>query len=188
MVTFSIGSCSVPSISLVTTRGLPTVNSKPSRRIISTSTANCSSPRPCTSHASGRSVSATRSETLPINSESSRFLISRAVILLPCPPARGDVLVPMVTEMLGSSTVITGRGRGSFGSARVSPIVISGIPATAMMSPGPAWSTGLRSKASVMSRSLTFALVCVPSARHHVTCWPLRMVPAWMRHTAKRPK
>ena len=122
-------------------QGLPTVNSKPSRRIISTSTANCSSPRPCTSHMRrGGRCPRPEVRTLPINSESSRFLISRAVILLPCPPARGDVLVPMVTE----SRLVHGdhrQGPGSFGSTRVSPMVISGIPATAMMSPGPAWST-----------------------------------------------
>ena len=40
----------------VTTSGLPTVSSKPSRRIVSTSTASCSSPRAWTSQASGRSV------------------------------------------------------------------------------------------------------------------------------------
>jgi len=36
----SIGSCTLPSISRVTTRGWPTVISKPSRRISSTSTAS----------------------------------------------------------------------------------------------------------------------------------------------------
>ena len=51
----SIGSCSLPPTSRVTTWGLPTVSSKPSRRIVSTSTASCSSPRPCTSQVSRRS-------------------------------------------------------------------------------------------------------------------------------------
>ena len=45
-----------PSISRVIACGLPTVSSKPSRRIVSTSTASCSSPLPCTSHASVASV------------------------------------------------------------------------------------------------------------------------------------
>ena len=58
----------LPSISRMTTCGWPTVSSKPSRRIISTSTASCSSPRPWTSQVSGRSVSCTRSETLPTSS------------------------------------------------------------------------------------------------------------------------
>ena len=46
------------------------------------------------------------------------------------------MLIPTIIESDGSSTVITGSGRGSSGSARVSPIVTSGSPATAMISPG----------------------------------------------------
>ncbi len=69
-------------------------------------------------------------------------------------PAIGEVLVPMVIEIAGSSTVISGSGRGSSGSARVSPMVISAMPATAMMSPGPACSAGMRSSASVISSSV----------------------------------
>ena len=45
--------------------------------------------------------------------------------------------MPTITLSDGSSTVITGSGRGSSGSASVSPIVTSGSPATAMISPGP---------------------------------------------------
>jgi hypothetical protein len=63
-------------------------------------------------------------------------------------------LVPIVIEMAGSSTVMRGSGTGFSASARVSPMVISGMPATAMMSPGPALSAGLRSSASVMSSSV----------------------------------
>ena len=48
------------------------------------------------------------------------------------------MLIPIVIERLGSSTVETGSGRGSSGSASVSPIVTSGRPATATISPGPA--------------------------------------------------
>ena len=80
---------------------------------------------------------------MPTSSASSRLLMSRAVSLVPraapaaAVPASGEVLTPMVMLMVGSSMVMTGRGRGSSGSARVSPIMISAIPATAMMSPGP---------------------------------------------------
>ena len=56
----------------------------------------------------------------------------------------------MVTLIDGSSTVMTGSGRGSSGSASVSPIVTSAIPATAMISPGPASAASTRSSASVM--------------------------------------
>jgi len=55
---------------------------------------------------------------------------------------RGEVLVPIVIEMAGSSTVIAGSGRTSSGSAMVSPIVMFSKPAMATMSPGPASSAG----------------------------------------------
>ncbi len=166
MVRRSIGSQSLPLIVRVTTCGLPTVISNPSRFISSTRTASCSSPRPWTSHVSGRSVSSTRMDTLPISSASRRFFSRRAVSLVPDWPDRGAVLMPMVMLMLGSSTVMIGSGRGSSGSVRVSPSVMSEIPATAMMSPGPADSAGLRSSASVISSSAIRTRSWLPSARH----------------------
>ena len=67
----------------------------------------------------------------------------RAVTLWPLTlPTSGEVFVPIVIEIAGSSTVIAGSGRTSSGSAIVSPIVISSIPAIATMSPGPADSAG----------------------------------------------
>ena len=83
-------------------------------------------------------MSKTLKETLPISSASSLFFNKRAVILVPDFPAKGEVLVPMNIEILGSSTVISGKAIGLSGSAKVSPIVISSIPATAIKSPGPA--------------------------------------------------
>ena len=126
----STGSCTRPSTSRVSTRGWPTVSSKPSRRISSTRTASCSSPRPCTSQVSGRSVGSTRIETLPTSSCSSRVWTWRAVSAVPSRPASGEVLMPTTIEIDGSSTASTGSGRGSSGSASVSPIVTSGSPAT----------------------------------------------------------
>ena len=149
MATRSTGSCFLPSISRVKTSGLPTVSSKPSRRMISTRTASWSSPRPCTSQTSGLVVGCTRSETFPTSSRSSRSMSALAVTLWPSVPASGLVLMPIVTERLGSSTVVTGSGLGSAGSAIVSPIVTSGSPASATISPGPASSAGTRSSASV---------------------------------------
>ena len=96
-----------------------------------------------------RALGSTRSETLPISSLSSRLRSWRAVTLLPARPASGDVLIPSVTASEGSSTLITGSGRGSSGSASVSPIVTSASPATAMISPGPAVVASTRSSASV---------------------------------------
>ena len=101
----STGSWTLPFSSRVTTWGLPTVSSKPSRRIASTSTASCSSPRPCTSQVSGRSVSSTRIETLPTSSWSRRSLTWRAVRREPERPASGEVLMPIVIPRAGSSIV-----------------------------------------------------------------------------------
>jgi hypothetical protein len=72
-----------------------------------------------------------------------------AVSSVPSWPASGEVLMPMVTDSDGSSTVMTGSGRGSSASARVSPMVISGMPATEMISPASAESASTRSSASV---------------------------------------
>jgi hypothetical protein len=58
--------------------------------------------------------------------------------------------MPIVIDSEGSSTEITGSGRGSSGSASVSPIVTSSRPARAMISPGPASVASTRSSASVM--------------------------------------
>ena len=90
----STGSHSLPSISLVTTWGLPTTISKPSRRMVSTRTASCSSPRPRTSQVSGRSVVSTRSDTLPTSSVSRRLLIWRAVSLVPSGAGQGAGVDP----------------------------------------------------------------------------------------------
>ena len=57
--------------------------------------------------------------------------------------------MPIVTDREGSSTLVTGSGRGSSRSASVSPIVMSGMPAIAMISPGPASAVSTRSSASV---------------------------------------
>ena len=119
-------------------------------------------------------MSTTRMETLPTSSESSRDFTMRAVSL--CPetfPASGEELVPMVTEMAGSSTVMRGNAWAWSGSARVSPIMISGIPATATMSPATASSVGLRSTPTVVSSSviLPLAITGTPSiSRIQATC------------------
>ena len=157
--------------------------------MISTSTARASSPRPWISQVSGRSVGSTRSDTLPTSSRSSRSFTIRAVTLEPFSrPTSGEVLTPIVIEMAGSSTVISGSGRGSSASASVSPIMISGIPATAMMSPGPADSAGTRSRASVRYSSVIFTRSIEPFVRHHATCWPRLIVPEIIRHSAIRPR
>ena len=186
--TRSTGSSTLPSTSRVTTRGFPMVSSNPSRRIISARTANCISPRPCTSHVSGCSVSRTRSETLPSSSRSRRSLIIRAVSFDPLRPASGLVFIATVTDRLGSSMTISGSGRGSSASAIVSPIVIPSIPATAMISPGPAESAATRSSPSVTRSSVSRTLVTSPSARHQATVVPRATSPSRTRQTASRPR
>ena len=94
----------------------------------------------------------------------------RAVSREPDCPASGELLMPMVTPSAGSSTAITGSGRGSAGSAIVSPMVISGMPARAMISPGPASSAGTRSSPSFTYSSLTLTFSTEPSRRSHATC------------------
>jgi hypothetical protein len=97
------------------------------------------------------------------------------------------VLIPIVTPRAGSSMAITGSGRGSAGSAIVSPIVISGMPARAMISPGPASSAGTRASPSFTYSSLTRTFSTWPSRLIQATSWPLRIVPWCTRQSASRP-
>ena len=103
--------------------------------MVSTRTASCSSPRALTLKESVPAPGATRMETLYRVSFSRRAFIWRLVTSLPSVPARGEVLMEKSMDMVGSSTLMAGRGRGSSGSARVSPIKASSTPATAAMSP-----------------------------------------------------
>ena len=105
----------------------------------------------------------------------------------PSCPDSGEVLIPIVTDSDGSSTVITGSGRGSSADASVSPIVISGIPATEMISPAAASSASTRSSASVTYSSETLTRSICPSARHQATVSPRRIVPWRTRQIAIRP-
>jgi hypothetical protein len=59
----------------------------------------------------------------------------RDVRYRPSLPARGEVFTEKTMEMVGSSTVMAGKGRGARRSPRVSPMKMSSTPATAAMSP-----------------------------------------------------
>ena len=131
----STGSMRLPSISLVTISGLDTWSSKPSRRIISIRIASCSSPRPSTLNCSGVSVGSTWSETLPSSSLSSRSRRWREVTYWPSRPAIGEVLMPKIIDTVGSSTAIGGIAMRCSGSAIVSPMLMSSMPARQTMSP-----------------------------------------------------
>ncbi len=94
----------------------------------------------------------------------------------------------MVIEMAGSSTWMSGSATGFSGSARVSPMVMSGMPAIATMSPGPADSPGLRSRPSVTSSSVIRTFLVSPSRFIHATVWPFFRVPSCTRTSASRPR
>ena len=199
MVMRSYGSWIAPFTSRRSTSGRETWSSKPSRRICSMSTASCSSPRPRTSNVSGDSVGRTSIETLPSTSRSSRALIWRLVTNLPSRPDSGDVFTPKVMLSVGSSRSRRGSGRGSAGSVIVSPMVTSGMPATATISPGPAYSMSTRSMPWAVVRLVTVPVrvtvrpgstlpsVASGSSRTTVMRWPMRIVPFQMRPTAIRP-
>ena len=98
------------------------------------------------------------------------------------------MLVPIVIEIAGSSIWIRGSATGFSASARVSPIMMSGIPAIATMSPGPACSPGLRSSASVISSSVILTFLVLPSVRIQATVWFFLSVPSCTRTRARRPR
>ena len=139
MTRSSTGSIFTPSISLVTMSGRDTCSSKPSRRIISIRIDSCSSPRPITFICSGVSVSSTRSDTLPSSSRGEPI----------AQVARRDVLAVAAghRRRVDAEDHRHGRlvdrdrrngARGAPGSAIVSPIVMSSMPARQTMSPAAA--------------------------------------------------
>ena len=113
----------------------------------------------------------------------------RAVSLWPLTlPTIGEVFVPIVIEIAGSSTVDGGSGRTSSGSARVSPIVMSSKPATATMSPGPAL-LGREAVERLGLQELGDAHVRVRAVvRTQATVWPFLIVPLKTRSSARRPR
>ncbi len=165
------------------------VSSNPSRRIVSISTPSCSSPRPETSNASVSELSATRIATLPSASRHSRSRIWRDVTFLPSRPASGPSLMRNVIASVGGSTGTAGSGALTSGEAMVSGTVASARPATAMMSPARASSTGTRSRprkaSSLDSRPLS---ATVPSGRSTRTGMLTRARPCSMRPVSTRPR
>ncbi len=101
-VTSSNGSDFTPSISLIITCGCETESSYPSRRMFSSNTAMCISPRPYTSITSP--VKSTCNPTLISSSFSSRAAICREVTYLPSRPANGEEFTKNCIPMVGSST------------------------------------------------------------------------------------
>ncbi len=90
-------------------------------------------------------------------------------------------------EMVGSSMRIGGSASGATGSAMVSPIWISGMPAIATISPAAASSTPCRLRPSNVSRRVTFQVCTAPSSLRRAIGSPMRMRPRVMRPMAIRP-
>ena len=109
------------------------------------------------------------------------------------------MFAPKVMRSVGASTSRRGNGRGSIGSVIVSPMVTSGIPATATMSPGPASGMSTRSMPRAVVRLVTVPVsvtvrpgsiapaVSSSSSRTIVIRWPILIVPFHSRPTAIRP-
>mmetsp|Transcript_21977 Transcript_21977/g.47312 ORF Transcript_21977/g.47312 Transcript_21977/m.47312 type:complete len:275 (-) Transcript_21977:696-1520(-) len=186
--TSSKGSQRLPSISCSITLGQPIIISKPSRRIDSTSTVRWRSPRPKTCMVSESPVSLTCSATLVSISFSRRSRMLREVSSLPERPAKGDLLTDMAILIVGSSTSMGSRGRGSEGSTSVSPMLKSAMPEKTTISPAEASSTGLRPSASNAKSSETLhALGAFPGPWEMAMAVFFLMVPDLIRPMPSRP-
>ena len=188
MVSSSTGSMSLPSTRLVTISGLPTMSSKPSRRIISRRIESCNSPRPSTLKESVLPVSSTRSETLVRSSFARRSRRLREVTYCPSRPAKGEVLMVNSIPIVGSSMTIGGSGAGFSTSVMVSPMVIPSTPATAMMSPISVSVQSVRFRPENENSLVILVLWNVPSSFAMATSSPVNMVPLKTRAMAMRPR
>ena len=131
----SIGSHLTPSISFIITFGRDTKSSNPSLLIVSINTDKCNSPLPDTSKESAESVSFTLKDTFLSSSLNNLSRICLDVINFPSLPANGPLFTLNVIDTVGSSISTNGIFSGLFKSQIVSPILISGSPASSMMSP-----------------------------------------------------
>ena len=175
--TSSMGSIFFPFTSFKITSGFETSSSNPSRRIFSTNIARCNSPRPATTERSADAVGTTESATSVSSSCSRRSLMFRDVVYSPSFPRNGEVFTPNVILIVGSSISIIGSATGFFTSAIVSPIEISGIPATATMSPAYASGTSTRAMPSKSITELNSARFASPARLMWQTAIPFLRMP-----------
>ncbi len=96
--------------------------------------------------------------------------------------------MPIVMPSAGSSIAISGSGLGSSGSAIVSPIVISGMPAIATISPGPGL-LGVHALHALGEVELARRGRSRPCRRGGTRrpARPCLSVPLWTRQSARRP-
>ena len=98
------------------------------------------------------------------------------------------MLTPKTIETVGSSTAIGGIGVGDSASAIVSPIVMSAIPATQMMSPAAASAMSTRFSPSNANSLVTFVCSICPSSLQTAIASPTRMRPLKTRPIPIRPR
>ena len=88
--------------------------------------------------------SSTRRDTSVCSSRIRRARRCREVTYLPSRPAKGESLTEKVTATVGSETLTKGRGSTRSGGHIVSPMLMSGMPDTATISPTVALSHSMR--------------------------------------------
>ena len=169
------------------TSGLPTVNSNPSRRIVSRSTPRCNKPRPETWNSSAPSPGETRSATLARSSFSSLSAICRLVTNFPSRPTRGPSLMRKIMWSVGSSTFTRGIGKGLSGKHTVSPISISVMPSIAHKSPASIDSAAMRASPSNLFTPWMRAFRNDPSALQTTTAMFAFSTPSKTRPIPSRP-
>jgi hypothetical protein len=109
------------------------------------------------------------------------------VLSIQARPEKGLSLTRKVIRTVGSSTVMGGNGRGSSGSAKVSPIPTSGIPATATILPACTLCSSRRYKSRKVYNLETFAGRISPSAVMCMMFWPAFISPLVKRPIAILP-
>ena len=187
-VASSIGSSLRPSASfLMMTRGRPTWNSKPSRRMVSMSTERCSTPRPATSMPLLSSSSAMRMEMLLSASRRRRSFSWRAPTISPSRPTSGLLDASKTTAMVGSSISMGSRRTGVSRLVTMSPMSASSTPTTATMSPACTSSCSFLPSSSNVNTCLMVVLYRVPSFLMTSAGSFLWMVPENRRPTPMRP-
>ena len=156
--------------------------------MFSIKTPICSSPRPATSKASPPGVSLTLIATLVSASFISRSRITRLCTLSPSRPARGESLIPKVTEIVGGSIGCAGIASDTARSASVSATVALAMPARLTMSPAAASSTGARdSPRNASTLETRNRSISRPSRSTALIVCPVRTEPLSIRPVSSRP-
>ena len=118
---------------------------------------------------------------------SSRSFKWREVTNLPSLPAKGELLIEKIIEIVGSSTAMRGRGFGFSGSVMVSPMFTPSMPARATMSPTVALGVSTRFRPSNAKSEVILVLTMAPLWVTTPMGSPTFAVPAKILPMARRP-